>query len=106
LTMSPSRRQKLEALLAESPDDAFLIYGLAMDDWGAGRTEEALNGLRHVLRVDRDYVAAYLQQGQLLASLSRPEEAIAILKTGMEVANRIGDSHAASEMGGLLQSLV
>jgi predicted Zn-dependent protease len=104
-SMSLTRRQKLEALLSESPNDPFLIYGLAMDDWGAGRAEPALAGLRQVLQVDPDYVAAYLQQGQILAASSRPAEAVEILKVGIDVANRIGDAHAASEMAGLAQSL-
>ncbi|AMV20050.1 tetratricopeptide repeat protein [Planctomyces sp. SH-PL14] len=103
--MPPTRREKLQALLADSPNDPFLIYGLAMDDWGQGRAEEALNGLRQVLQVDRDYVASYLQQGQILASLQRKDEAVAVLTTGIAVANRIGDAHAASEMGGLAESL-
>lgn len=76
-----------------------------MDDWGQGRAEAALNGLRQVLQVDRDYVAAYLQQGQILAAGQRPEEAVAILTTGIAVATRIGDAHAASEMAALAQSL-
>ena len=103
--MSLTRRQKLEALLSESPNDPFLIYGLAMDDWSHGRPEQALAGLRQVLQVDPDYVAAYLQQGQILVASSRPAEAVAILKVGIDVANRIGDAHAASEMAGLAQSL-
>ena len=103
--MSLTRRQKLEALLSESPTDPFLIYGLAMDDWSHGRAEEALTGLRQVLRVDPGYVAAYLQQGQILAATGRGTEAVPILKEGIEVAGRIGDAHAASEMSALAQSL-
>jgi len=103
--MSLTRRQKLEALLSESPSDPFLIYGLAMDDWSHGRAEPALDGLRQVLQVDPNYVAAYLQQGQILVASNRAAEALPVLKVGIDVANRIGDAHAASEMAGLAQSL-
>ena len=41
-----SRKQQLEEMLAEDPNDPFLRYGLAMEHAGAGAHEEAANGLR------------------------------------------------------------
>jgi Tfp pilus assembly protein PilF len=100
-----SRRQQLEEMLAETPDDSFLRYGLAMDYLSAGEDEAALTRFRELLEKDPEYVPAYLQAGQLLARLGRESEARTVYQSGIAVARRTGEIHAASEMEGLLGML-
>jgi Flp pilus assembly protein TadD len=100
-----SRKQQLEEMLSVSPDDSFLRYGLAMEHAGAGQDDEAARCLRELLARDADYVPAYLQAGRALMRLGEDDEAREILRTGIVVANRKGDSHAAGEMTGFLESL-
>jgi tetratricopeptide (TPR) repeat protein len=100
-----SRKEQIEEMLAADPDDAFLRYGLAMEYAGAGQDEEAARCLAELLRRDPEYVAAYLQAGRVLIRLGRDEEARGVLQTGIGVATRKGDSHAAGEMTGFLQGL-
>lgn len=100
-----TRREKLEEMLKSTPDDPFLHYGLAMEHRTAGEREQALAELQKVLELDPDYVAAYFHQGQLLAEAGEVVPARRILQSGVEVARRIGDLHAAEEMSGLLSSL-
>ncbi len=52
-----------------------------------------------------DYVPAYFMKGQTLARGERDEEARDTLLAGVEVATRTGDSHAAGEMSGFLETL-
>jgi tetratricopeptide (TPR) repeat protein len=100
-----SRRERLEEMLAEDPNDPFLRYGLAMEHAGAGEDEAAAKCFAELLRIAPDYVPAYLQAGQVLARLGREEEARAVYRAGIGAAQRAGDAHAAGEMQGFLDML-
>jgi Flp pilus assembly protein TadD len=100
-----TRKQQLEEMLAEDPNDPFLRYGLAMEHVSAGDLDAAVRGFRELFAVAPDYVPAYLQAGQVLARLGRAAEARDVLRQGMAVAARQGDEHARGEMEGLLDSL-
>jgi thioredoxin-like negative regulator of GroEL len=100
-----NRKDQLQQMLQENPDDPFLLYALALEDRSGGNEEAALTGLRQVLTVDSQYVAAYFQLGQLLAGMGRQDEARTSLQQGINVADQVGDSHAAGEMREFLGSL-
>lgn len=92
-------------MLQESPDDAFLWYGLAMEDQSSESWNSALSSFDRALTVDPDFVAAYFQMGQILARLDRTEEARAALNAGINVGRRVGDAHAVAEMAEFIHSL-
>jgi tetratricopeptide (TPR) repeat protein len=100
-----SRREQLEEMLAGDPNDSFLRYGLAMEYSTAGQDDEAIRCLRELLARDANYVPAYLQAGRALIRQGADEEAREILRTGIAVAKRTGDEHAAGEMAGFVESL-
>ena len=96
----------LEQSLAESPDDAFLRYGLAMQCLRDGDVEEGRQRLRSLIADDPDrQIAAYQQLGQSYAETEDVEEATAILRRVSAKAQASGDWHAAAEMEQLLDSL-
>ncbi|MEX0937263.1 MAG: hypothetical protein WDZ59_05330 [Pirellulales bacterium] len=103
--MSSSRREKIEAMLADNPGDTFLRYGLAMEQAKEGDHDASLAGLQALMRDDPPYVPAFFMTGQQLAKLGRVEEARAALRDGIEQARTQGDSHAAGEMSEFLASL-
>lgn len=105
VTMDATRRQRLEAMLADEPGDAFLRYALAMELASAGDDQGALVQFDQLLNENPDYVAGYFQQGQVLARLERGEEARAVLMRGVAAARRAGDLHAAEEMAAVLATL-
>ena len=100
-----SRKEQIEALLVENPEDSFLRYGLAMEHASAGDDAGAVRVFRDLLARDADYVPAYLQAGQALIRQGEDDKAKEILKNGIAVAQRKGDDHAAGEMAGLLQAV-
>lgn|SRR5690606_28160638 len=102
---SPSRRQKIEAMLAEEPGDQFLRYSLAMELEKEGEHERSLELLRGLMREPPGYVAAFFRAGQQLAGLGRIDEARAALREGIETARAQGNAHAAGEMSEFLTSL-
>jgi predicted Zn-dependent protease len=100
-----SRKEQLLELLAEDPNDPFLCYGVAMEYVSAGEHEAAVSRFQDLMRTTPDYVPAYVQAGQLLARLGREEEARAILRAGIVVAQQKDDVHAAGEMEQFLDGL-
>ena len=103
--MSSSRREKIEALLAEEPSDAFLRYSLAMELDKEANHEASLNLLAGLQTDPQPYVPSFFMAAQQLARLGRPEEARSALRTGIEEARRQGDAHAAAEMSEFLMGL-
>jgi Flp pilus assembly protein TadD len=102
---SPSRKQQLEAMLADEPNDPFLHYGLAMEYVSEGNDAEAVRRFRELLARTPDYVPAYLQAGQALLRLGDTDTARTLLETGIPVARGQGNQHAAEEMQGFLASI-
>jgi len=100
-----NRRELIEARLAADPDDPFLNYCLAMELSKLGETAQAQMAFRKVRQIDANYVAAYFQEGQMLAQGGLIEEAQSILRDGIAVARQIGDTHALGEMADFLESL-
>jgi Tfp pilus assembly protein PilF len=103
--MAKSRKEQIEDMLADDPDDPFLRYGLGMEYVSAGDCASALRCFRELLQVAPDYVPAYVQAGQLCARMNRDDEAKELYRTGIDVARKKGDQHAADEMEGFLMGL-
>src|SRR5688500_14811193 len=100
-----TRRAMLEEFVAAHPDDAFALYGLAMECASEGDSAAAITNYDALLAQHPDYVSGYFQYGQLLARISRTEDARRTLTRGIAVARRKGDEHAASEMETVLSQL-
>jgi thioredoxin-like negative regulator of GroEL len=100
-----SRREKLEAMLAEQPDDTFLQYALAMELQKEGNHETSLARFRQLMAADPPYVPAFFMSAKQWIALGRIDEARAALREGIEQARRQGDQHAAAEMGELLAAM-
>ena len=101
-----TRRQQLEQMIADDPDDALSRYFLAMDYAGAGENDEAWRRFEEMFALTPEYVPAYLQAGQLLVRMGRPAEAAEVFRHGITVARQQRDDHAAGEMEAFLQQIV
>lgn len=99
------RREQLESMLADSPEDTFLRYALAMELESEGENERSLSLHRGLIEAEPPYVPSFFMSGQQLADLERIDEAIEILKQGAEQAGLQGNDHAKAEMISFLQSL-
>lgn len=100
-----TRREKIEAMLADDPGDTFLRYSLAMELDKEGDHEASLAKFAVLTRDDPPYVPAFFMAAQQLARLGRTDEACPILQAGISAATAQNDSHAAREMSDFLASL-
>lgn len=96
--MSTSRLELIQQMLAQKPNDTFLLYGLANEYKNANHLAKAIEIYGQLLEGNPDYVAAYYHCGQAHEKAGNEEAAAAIYEKGMEVARRLGDAHALSEL--------
>lgn len=102
----PSRRQRIEQMLAAQPEDEFLRYSLAMELRKEGRHKESLQWFERLMQQETPYVPAFHMAGQMLAEIGRDDQARGVLQQGIQHAQQQGNLHAAEEMSELLASLV
>ena len=95
----------LTEILSLNPGDSFARYGLAMALAAEGRSDDALREYTATTEHDPNYVPAYQMSAQLLLKLARSEEAQQRLHAGLAACERTGNTHAASEMGAMLEEL-
>ena len=100
-----SRREKIESMLAEDPNDTFLRYSLAMEYRSEGNISESLRILDALIGDHPPCVAAFFMAAQQLSEKGEIEEARDYLRRGIDEARSQSDSHAAAEMSELLSSL-
>ncbi len=102
---TPSRRQRIEAMLADEPGDVFLRYSLAMELDKEDEHESSLARLGELTRETPPYVPAFFMAAQQLVRLNRIDEARTFLRNGIGSARAQGNAHAAGEMSEFLASL-
>lgn len=102
---SPSRLDKLLALSESDPSDAFCLYALGQEHRRLGSLEESLAWFARAIEADPAHAYAYFHRAAVLAELGRAAEARGQLKRGLAAAAAAGDSKAAGEIAGLLETL-
>lgn len=90
--------EQLQSLLASSPDDPFLMYGLALEHAKAGRHDDAIDWFDRCLAIDPASCYAYYHKARSLESLARFDDAAATLRAGIEQAQAQHDAHAQAEL--------
>lgn len=93
-----ARIERLKELLKQSPHDAFVRFALAKEFEKLGNTSKAIELLTLLLYDQPEYVGAYYHLAALLKDEERIDEAMDIYVKGMEVAKKLGDQHAYSEL--------
>src|SRR4051794_14641193 len=100
-----SRKEQIETMLRDEPNDPELHYMLAMEHVSTGDDAQAAERFDELLRIAPQYAPAYHMAGRTLLRLNRVEEAKSLLARGIPVALAQGNSHAAGEMQEVLESI-
>jgi predicted Zn-dependent protease len=101
-----NRIEALTEMLSQDPANAFARYGLAMEYSNSGQLERALQEFHQLLAAHPDYTAGYFMAAQTLAKGDRQEDAAKMLRDGIVVAAKKGDTHAQAEMQAMLDEMV
>lgn len=100
-----SRRERIEAMLADDPGDTFLRYSLAMELRSEGDSAKSLAILDELMADSPPCVPAFFMAAQQLVDLDEVERARERLRVGIDEARSQGDAHAAAEMSDYLAGL-
>jgi tetratricopeptide (TPR) repeat protein len=101
-----NRIEALTEMLSQDPGNAFARYGLAMEYSNTGQLELALQEFQKLLADHPDYTAGYFMAAQALAKGDQQEDAAKMLRDGITIAARKGDTHAQAEMQAMLDEMV
>lgn len=85
-------------MLEREPGDLFLNYALGLEyakDLQSVADAEAQ--FKIVLDINKDYIAAYYQLGQLFEKTERPEEALQFYQEGLTLARTQKNNKAINE---------
>jgi len=99
------RLASLHRMVEADPTDSFCLYGLGQEYARRGKFGDAVEWYDRCLAVDPDQCYAYFHKARALEEADRTADAIATLRIGLDRARRSGDSHAASEIAGYLDTL-
>lgn len=100
-----NRKEQLEQMLEQEPNDVFLNYALAMEFLATNHFKEAKLQFEKTLRLNPSYLPCFYQLGQVLEKLNQPNEAINYYKQGLEVAKSQNNTKALGEINEALWML-
>ena len=100
-----SRIEAIRKIVAQSPNDPFPRYGLAMELKNAGQHDEAHATFVELEQRHPDYVPQYLMHANLLTAMKRAADARGVLERGIAAATKKRDQHALGELTGALEAL-
>jgi len=96
--MHKNRIDTLLKFLEEDPKDSFIKFALAKEYEKIGTLKKALDTYTELREMDPDYVGLYYHLAALQLELTLPDEALKTYDQGIEVAKRVADFHALSEL--------
>lgn len=95
--MAETRLELLIKFYQEDPNDAFNVYGLALEYYKTDvrKSEEFFNKL---LTDFPDYLPTYYHAGKLKEELKENEVALTIYAKGMDLAKKLNDQKTLQEL--------
>lgn len=96
--MHEQRIRKLQEFLADDPHDSFSKFALALEFVNISELDKARSLFEDLLKNDPGYTGLYYHLGKLYEKYDEGGNALIIYNKGIEVAEKEGDDHAASEL--------
>ena len=103
--MAEDRVSQLKEILAQDPKNQMARYALALEFANAGQLETAMLEFRQLLVDHPAYVPGYQMLAQTMMRAGLTNDARDTLRKGIEAAAASGNSHAQSEMQGMLDEI-
>ena len=98
--MPVDRRPQLQNMLEESPNEAFLLFALAKEYEKYNEPDTALTYYLKLKAIHPEYVGTYYHLGKLYEQKRLLHMAWSTYKAGMNIAQKLNDQHAFSELIG------
>ncbi len=92
------RVNKLETMIQEDPNDEFVMFALAQEYKKMGLSGKAIKWYNRLKAVNPTYIGLYYHLSAIYAELEEEANAIETYNTGIEIAQKLNDQHALSEL--------
>jgi len=100
-----NRLKMIEDMLSTNPNDSFLKYAAALEHKKLGHLSTAIDLLENLRKEDAQYLGTYYQLGKLYEEDNKSEKAIAVYRSGREIAETKNDVKAIGELSEALMIL-
>lgn len=84
--MTNNRLQELHRFQQEDPNDPFIPYAIAIEEYSLGMTTVAIEHMVDLINTQPDYLPAYYQSAKWLIESGRMAEAGEFIETGITKA--------------------
>ena len=92
------RVNKLEAMIQQDPNDEFVMFALAQEYNKMGFLGKSVKWYNRLKTANPDYVGLYYHLAAVYAELDEEANAVETYNTGIEIAQKLNDQHALSEL--------
>ena len=97
-----TRKEVLNEMAQEDPNDPFLLYAQALEDAKEGNINDAIETLDGLTLDHPNYLASYYQLGKLYEEIADLDAAIKVYKKGIKLAKSQNEQKTAQELGDAL----
>lgn len=101
-----SRIEQIKAFLAETPNDPFLHYALAIEYVGLGEDTEAKRIFTELMHNHPDYHPSYYHLAKLHEREGETTKAEEVYEAGIKLCQRLNERHALNELRSALDELL
>ncbi len=103
--MAETRLEQLLRFYQEDPNDAFSLYGLALE-YQKSDVNESARYFDQLLTIFPDYLPTYYHAAKLKASLGLSESAFHIYKRGIDLAKKLKEQKTLQELQSAYRELM
>jgi len=103
--MDNRRLNQLMNLHSQDEQDEFILYALAQEYLKLEQYDQSLVYFDKLKQQNPDYVGLYYHLGGLQKALGDEDKALLTYNDGIEIAKKLGDRHAQSELQNALTNL-
>lgn len=96
--MHSKRKQELENIVAQNPNDTFAWFALAKEYESIGEFNLAIQLLENLLIINRNYIGTYYHLAKNYEKIGDIKKALNIYEQGIVLANEQRNVHALSEL--------
>lgn len=93
-----NRLERLKEFYKQKPEDGFVLFALAKEYENMGNDAEALVFYQKTIEHAPNDIGTYYHLAKLYERTENPTKASEIYQQGIELAKKIGDRHALSEL--------
>jgi hypothetical protein len=99
------RKSKLLGMLAESPDDDFLNFAIAMEELATENLQLAQSFFQKCIEINPMHIPARFQLAKIAYSLQQNDKAIVLLNEGISILKEKKDLKTLNEFRSLLSEI-